>query len=156
MLETNYSVSHAVCVFFDLESSVSSNPVTQLEIAPQVPACGDTDSPRAGRWRSSRSACHGKAPVSVVHTDTAAQLHWEVCHCCCNHLHVMHASADQGANLPLQKQGPSERWQSPLSSLPFWKASRLTTHLHIGCSSISSPSVSIFHINCLNNYVLCD
>ena len=31
----------------------------------------------------------------------------------------------------------------------------LTTHLHIGCGSISSPSVSIFHINCLNNYVLC-
>ena len=128
LLETNYSVSHAVCVFFDLESSVSFNPVTQLEIAPQVPACGDTDSPRAGRWRSSRSACHGKAPVSVVHTDTAAQPHWEVCHCCCNHLHVMHASADQGANLPLQKQGPSERWQSPLSSLPFWKASRLSNY----------------------------
>ena len=27
-------------------------------------AWGDTDSPRIGRCRSSRSACHGKAPVS--------------------------------------------------------------------------------------------
>ena len=47
-----------------LLSSVSSNPVTQLESAPQGPACGDTDSARAGGCRSSRGACHGKAPVS--------------------------------------------------------------------------------------------